>query len=79
MDPSLPTAQSPLLQQAVLLAQQEADAKKEPLNLASEKMLCSVQDIHLGHYIRSFLRILYTCMYLHDEYANALAAAPEEE
>ncbi|KAL8428460.1 hypothetical protein Efla_003276 [Eimeria flavescens] len=33
MDPSLPTAQSPLLQQAVLLAQQEADAKKEPLNL----------------------------------------------
>ncbi|KAL8451852.1 hypothetical protein Emed_001732 [Eimeria media] len=33
MDPSLPTAQSPLLQQAVLLAQQEAEAKKEPLNL----------------------------------------------
>ncbi|CDJ58975.1 hypothetical protein EMWEY_00054930, partial [Eimeria maxima] len=33
MDPSLPAAQSPLLQQAILLAQQEAEAKKEPLNL----------------------------------------------
>ncbi|CDJ43228.1 hypothetical protein, conserved [Eimeria tenella] len=37
MDPSLPAAQSPLLQQAILLAQQEAEAKKEPFNLVRQQ------------------------------------------
>lgn len=40
VDPSLPTAQSPLLQQAVLLAQEEAQAKHEPLQLVSFSMFC---------------------------------------